>query len=239
MTATRDAADTDPAARRQDQCEADGPRGVILAGGESSRFGSAGADKALARVGGERCLERIVATVRQVTVGPPIVAVRTADQRAAYAEVLAPDAVQFVSDAPGYAGPLAGLRGAATATEASWLFCCGCDMPLLSAPAIRWLLDRGRTGTKHGDEPSDAVALEYPSGVVEPLHTFYRRESVLAAADRLPNDAGPQDLFAALDRVQAVAPDGAPAEIPMGRSTRNFNTRDELAAIRETRREPD
>lgn len=205
-------------------------RGAVLAGGASSRFGAPEDDKALHRVGAEPCLARIVATLRRATGGPPLVAVRNADQRARYAGVLDADAVQFVFDAPDYRGPLAGLCGAATATDATWLFCCGCDMPLLSARAIAWLADRR---DRWAGDDVDAVAVEHPDGTLDPLHTLYRRERVLAASERLPRAAGPRALLAELAHVHTVPLEDAPASVPLERSTTNFNTREELEAVRD------
>jgi molybdopterin-guanine dinucleotide biosynthesis protein A len=205
-------------------------RGAVLAGGASTRFGAPDDDKALRRVGAEPCLARIVATLRRATGGPPLVAVRNADQRATYAGVLDADAVQFAFDAPDYRGPLAGLRGAATASDATWLFCCGCDMPLLSAQAVTWLADRRDRGA--GNDV-DAVAVEHPDGTLEPLHTLYRRERVVEAAERLPRAAGPRALLAELAQVRTVPPGDAPASVPLARSLTNFNTREEFEAVRD------
>jgi molybdopterin-guanine dinucleotide biosynthesis protein A len=112
-------------------------RGVVLAGGESRRFGDG--SKALATLDGDPLIARVARAVREATGAPPTVAVRGPAGRRTLSTVL-PDAT-FVEDAPGFEGPLAGVAGAARATTAPWLFVCGCDMPLLSAPAVEWLAD--------------------------------------------------------------------------------------------------
>lgn len=207
------------------------PRGVVLAGGASTRFGEGDEDKALARVGTDRVVERVVTVLRDVTRRDPVVAVRTADQRARYDRLLG-ERVRFAADAPGFDGPLAGVVGAAAATDAAWLVCCGCDMPLLDPAAVGWL--SGLLDGSAGE--ADAVAVEHPDGVVEPLHTLYRRERVLAVRDRLPATAGPRALLAEL-AVHVVPVAAVPEEVPIRRSTTNVNTRADLAAVRERSRE--
>jgi molybdopterin-guanine dinucleotide biosynthesis protein A len=117
--------------------------------------------------------------------------------------------------------------------DAAWLLCCGCDMPLLDTAAVAWLV--GLLDGPAGE--ADAVAIEHPDGVVEPLHTLYRRKSVLAARDRLPEAAGPRALLADLE-VHVVPVAAAPEGVPIRRSTTNVNTRADLAAVRERRGEP-
>ncbi|ESP88776.1 molybdenum cofactor guanylyltransferase [Candidatus Halobonum tyrrellensis] len=213
-------------------------RGVVLAGGDSSRFGAAGEDKALARVGSgpdaERLLARTVRVLREATGREPAVVVRDDDRRATYARALGAEgddgeSVAFGFDAPGYEGPLGGLFGAVDAVDAPAVFCCGCDMPLLDPAAVAWLVDRFESLDTAGDRV-DAVAVAYPDGALDPLHAVYRRERVAALRDRLPPTAGPRAALAELDAVHTVPVDDAPAGVPLGRSTTNVNTVAELAA---------
>lgn len=213
-------------------------RGVVLAGGESSRFGAADEDKALARVdsgsGAERLLARTVRVLREATGREPAVVVRDDDRRATYARALGGEggdaSVTFGFDAPDYEGPLAGLFGAVDAVDAPAVFCCGCDMPLLDRSAVEWLAERFAELDAAG-ERVDAVAVAYPDGALDPLHAVYRRERVAALRDRLPPTAGPRAVLADLDAVHTVPVDDAPAGVPLDRSTTNVNTVDELAAV--------
>lgn len=198
--------------------------GVVLAGGGSTRF--ADGDKALATVRGEPILVRVADALRRATGRPPVVAVRTHEQRSTYRRHLPPD-VAFVDDAAGFSGPLAGVVAAAEATAADWLSVCGCDMPLLSEAAVRWLAERARAGD------DDAVAVLNPDGTVEPLHACYRRSAVLAARDRLPRTGGVRALFDALDATRVISFDDAPPDVPLAASLSNVNTRGDLDEIRE------
>jgi molybdopterin-guanine dinucleotide biosynthesis protein A len=205
-------------------------QGVVLAGGDSTRFG-ANEDKALARIDSERILNRIVTVLEQVTHREPVIVLRTPKQRVMYANAVSDTSVRFVFDAPDHDGPLAGLCGAAAALEARWLFCCGCDMPLLSSTAVRWLVDRIPHDQPTTQQQVDAVAIQYPDGVVEPLHTVYRRESIIERHNSLPRRAGPRMLLSELDTVSTVSIADAPDCVPLERSTTNINTREELEAV--------
>jgi len=195
--------------------------GVVLAGGDSTRFGDA--EKALATLEGDPLVARAAAAVREATDATPVVAARRDAQAARLSTVL--DDATFAYDDPDYAGPLAGLVGAAPAAETPWLFVCGCDMPLLSARAVEWLADR---------LPDEAAALApvQPDGTPEPLHAVYRREAVAAAADGLPRAAGVHALLDALS-VETVPIGAAPPDVPLADSVTNVNTPEELAAVRD------
>lgn len=201
-------------------------QGIVLAGGDSHRF-KAG-DKALARVGSQPILGRILDVLDRTTDRPPAIAVRTDAQQARYASAV-DRRVQFVFDDPDREGPLAGLLGAATALDARWLFCCGCDMPLFSPTAVSWMRDQlPQEASRH---QIDAIAFEQPTGVLEPLHTLYRRKSVIELHESLPRVAGPQRLLTALDCVYTVSKADVPAEIPLDRSSTNVNTVEELESM--------
>jgi len=200
-------------------CE--GAETVVLAGGGSRRFD--GGEKALATVDGRPMLDRVVRVAGTVTDGPPIVAVATDDQRERYADALGVP-VRFVTDAPGRAGPLAGLASAVEAAEAPWLLVLGCDMPLVERNAIEWLAERRTAGT-------DAV-VPRTDGKLQPLHAWYRRAPLAAA---LRSGGEDRSLHALVDRlpVTVVPATEAPGTVRLDRSVCNVNTREELANVRE------
>lgn len=195
--------------------------GVVLAGGDSSRFGDA--DKAFAQLDGVPLVGRVVGAVREATGCDPVVAVRRDRQAARLSTVL--EGVSFAYDAPGFEGPLAGVLGTAGAVETPWIFVCGCDMPLLSAPAVEWLLDR---------LPADggALAVVHPDGTVEPMHACYRRSAIERVRDELPRSGGVRSLLAALD-VETVPIATAPEDVGLTDSVTNVNTPEELAIARD------
>lgn len=199
--------------------------GLVLAGGRSTRFGDASENKAVATFEERTLLGRVVDAVAAATDRPPVVAVRTPDQRERYASVLSDRTVTFTLDDPAFDGPVAGVFGGTTAVDSSWVFCCGCDMPLLSPEGIRWLLEHRQDGRP----ARAALTLHHPDGTLEPLHTVYRRSAVEATRDRLSRSAGPRALLAALDPVRTISVDAAPAAIPLRESLTNVNTRTALA----------
>lgn len=196
--------------------------GVVLAGGESSRFSDG--HKAAATLYGEPVLERVVAAVRAGTDAEPVLAFRTETQREQLVELLDDRPVRTTIDDPSFSGPLAGLYGSFEAFETPWLFLCACDMPLISATAVRHLSDR-RT------RDADAVIPVGASGEPEPLHALYRRESVLRVRESVPATAGVRSLVSHLDEVVAVPFGDVPAGVDLERSTTNVNTRADLARL--------
>ena len=198
---------------------ADGVTGVVLAGGASTRFGEA--EKALATLDGEALLARVAGALRAATDRDPVVAVRTDAQAERYRAVV--DGATFARDAPDTEGPLAGVLGALDAVETPWLFVCGCDMPLLSAHAVRWLA--GRRGN------AAALAPAHEDDTPEPMHAFYRREAVRRVRADLPPAGGVWTLLDALD-AETVPVGAAPEAAALARSVTNVNTRAELATLR-------
>ncbi|WP_135364000.1 molybdenum cofactor guanylyltransferase [Halosimplex halophilum] len=207
----------------------EGPRvrGVVLAGGRSTRFGDA--DKALATYEGRPLVARAADAVAAATEGPPLLSVATDEQADRLRDALGDRPVEPVRDDPSLSGPLAGLAAAAAATDAPWLFACACDMPLVSPGSIDALRARLAEAAASGDR-ADAV-VPVVDGYDQPLHALYRRSTLAGAlADRSPGDA----LMGLLDglAVERVAADAVDA--PLAEATTNVNTRAELAALRES-----
>jgi molybdenum cofactor guanylyltransferase len=186
--------------------------GVLVAGGRAERLG--GVAKGLLRVEGEPLAARTLRLFRDLFPEVLVVANDPAPYRSLGAPVV-PDAVPG-KGAPG--GVHAGLRAART----GWIFAAGCDMPFLSAEAIRFLWDR------RGQASSVAVAWERG---LEGLHAFWAR-SALPTVERMLRDGDPslRDLAAAVGaRVVGVA-EWRQVD-PRGRSFENANTPDDLRRL--------
>lgn len=192
-------------------------RAVVLAGGDSERFGDP--DKALAAFEGEPLVGRVVERAREATDAAPVVAVADEERAGTYDDVLSD--VRFVQDVPERAGPVAGLAAAVAAVEADWLFVCGCDMPRLDPDAVRWL--RG------GAAAEVEAVVPVVDGRDQPLHGWFRREPLAAALD-----AAGDSLHSVLDElaVRAVPADDAPAGVPLAASVTNVNSRADLDRVR-------
>jgi molybdopterin-guanine dinucleotide biosynthesis protein A len=147
----------------------DGVRGAILAGGGATRFG--GKPKGLEHVGGERILDRLVATMMAALGEPPLVVANAPDAKA-----WRPDLRTIGDTRPGL-GSLGGIYTAVVEAPAP-VVCVAWDMPFVSESLIRLLAA--------GLQNHDAVLPE--SGGrrgVEPLCAAYGPACRDAIADTL------------------------------------------------------
>jgi molybdopterin-guanine dinucleotide biosynthesis protein A len=194
--------------------------GVVLAGGESSRFRDG--HKALATLEGEYLLDRVLDAVTAATMADPIVSVGDGNKRDVLSPVLSNQSVRVTFDDPTFSGPLAGLFGALDSIETPWLFLCGCDMPRLSPDAIQYLIDR-----------RDAEAIvPVTDGKPEPLHALYRRSSLVEVTGDVSPEAGVHSLLDHLATTARVPFDRALERTDLEASTTNVNTLAELERIR-------
>lgn len=190
--------------------------GVVLAGGHSTRFGSA--DKASITLDGQPIIQRVVEALRTATTPPPIIAVQTTAQLAKYRAILSKP-VQFVTDEPTRDGPLAGVAAALHQVDTGWLFLVGCDMPLLEAEAIRWQL-------AHRSSSVDAICIQQPVGRMNPLHAGYRKAALSTIASELPPEASLGSILTKLEHVTAIPQDTAPPDLALADSLTDMNTRE-------------
>lgn len=133
--------------------------GAILAGGASTRFGS---PKALARISGERIVDRVVSAVRAVARDVVVIA-----NDPVIADAIA---LPWREDAIPGAGALGGIYTSllwASDRGCDGALVVACDMPFLDAGLLGALVERAGAGT-------DVVAPESggPRGI-EPLCAFY------------------------------------------------------------------
>jgi molybdopterin-guanine dinucleotide biosynthesis protein A len=133
--------------------------GGVLVGGRSERMGR---PKQLLRTGGATFLERIVAAItphvsRVVLLGSGSVPIACGD-------------LERIPDAPGIAGPPAGVLAAMRwARGAAWLIV-ATDMPLVSSEAVAWLLEERAPGRW-------AILPRTVATSVEPLFALYEAQS--------------------------------------------------------------
>ena len=131
--------------------------------------------------------------------------------------------VEDVFDPPGTGGPVGGILAAARATEAERIAVVGCDMPLVTTEAIRWLAGQSAD--------ADAIVPVDEGGQLQPVFAVYRTTAVTAAESRLTSAA----LFGLLDEldVHRVPIESAPAELGVDRALTNVNTPVDLKRLRE------
>jgi molybdopterin-guanine dinucleotide biosynthesis protein A len=107
-------------------------RGAVLAGGAASRYG--GAPKGLLEVGGERIFDRVVDTLTWVLKDKPLLIANAPD-----ASTWRPELKTIADTRPGF-GTLGGIYTAVTAGDGPVL-CAAWDMPFLTGPLLRSLVD--------------------------------------------------------------------------------------------------
>lgn len=142
---------------------------VVLAGGQSSRFGR---DKLAEPVDGRPLLERAIDAVRPFAAQIVVVA-------APGAAPLLLDGVELVHDAAAYEGPLAGVLAGLAAASEPIVVVVGGDMPTLVRAVIERLV-----ADLVADLDADVAVLEH-DGLARPLPMVLRREAALARTDRL------------------------------------------------------
>ena len=162
--------------------------GAILTGGASRRFG---APKALAMVGGSTMLERARIALIEAGLTPVLVGVRP--------ELEMVDLPRRADGAEG-CGPLSGVRAALLwARELGLLgaICVACDLPLLAAPLLRELRERGESSAARAVVPAGR------GGLPEPLCAWYSVRALPEVERRMAvGELRMRDLLVALEAEQ-------------------------------------
>ena len=140
--------------------------GVILAGGQSSRFGS---NKALAAHGGKPLIQHVTDTISSLFSSCLLVT----NTPETYSFLNLPMTGDIYLDM----GPLAGIHAALVKIKTDWAFVTACDMPNLNPVLIKYLC--GLTA-----EQFDAV-IPWPALGPEPLYGLYHRKSLPIIEKRL------------------------------------------------------
>jgi len=187
--------------------------GVVLAGGGATRFG--GAAKGLARVGGDRIIDRVAGALGAVC--DELLLVANAPDAAAWLP-----GVRLARDVLPGLGSLGGLHAALAHAGGAAVVVVAWDMPFVPASLLAALRDAGAAG-------ATAVVPESDDGP-EPLCAYYgpacRRvaEALLGAGERRARALG-EAVGARRLGVREVARHGDPRVLFW-----NVNTPDDLAA---------
>jgi molybdopterin-guanine dinucleotide biosynthesis protein A len=162
--------------------------GILVAGGEGRRLGLAGA-KALAPLEGRTLLERALGVLESVC---EAIVVTQSPRRPLGFDFAAHPRVSVASDAPGTAGPLAGLVAGMNALPFETALVLGVDFPLVSSEALRALI--AMLGESSAVVPA-------PAGLPQPLCAVFATASRDALARSLAH--GERSLIQA---VMSIAP---------------------------------
>src|SRR5207248_11083124 len=140
---------------------------VVLAGGESRRFGS---DKALAQFRGEALISRVVRELAGAGFAQVALAAKDPDKYAAVA-----GGAELLHDVRPIRTPLAGLAAGLRASRYPLVFACAADMPFAADGA---LIDALIAAIADHD-----VAVPQAGGSLQPLCALWRREPCLKVAE--------------------------------------------------------
>ena len=188
------------------------PTAVILSGGKSRRMGT---DKAMLEIGGMTLLERTARLALAINL-PVIIVGRERPDDWPLPEVL------FLSDTETGLGPVGGLATALRHAQTSVL-ALACDLPLLTADALRWLVAEAML-----QAPLSGL-ITVNGGRWEPLFSVYHPECLPLIEARLA--AGQHSL-------QKVAAAGsfvfADAPSWVGAALINANTPEDWAKIKDS-----
>ena len=143
--------------------------GVILAGGQSSRFGG---NKAIALWRDKFLIQHVKETLASVFADCLLVT-NTPEQYAFLGLPMTADRY------PGM-GPVAGIHAALHHTEKSWIFVAGCDMPALTADLIVYLCSLAR--------PEDQAVIPWLTTGAEPLCGLYQKTALDSIELQLKNN---------------------------------------------------
>jgi molybdopterin-guanine dinucleotide biosynthesis protein A len=130
--------------------------GVVLAGGQSSRFGS---NKAMALWRGKFLIQHVRDTLAAVFSNSLLVA-NTPEQFKFLN-------IETISDRYQNMGPLAGIHAALCHTDNPWIFVIGCDMPAVTPDVITFLCGFSQEGYE--------AIIPWPPSGPEPLCGLYNK----------------------------------------------------------------
>jgi len=144
---------------------------ILLAGGQSRRFGS---DKALISFAGMKLIEYIYRNLDQnfkkvIVVG----------SKAEYSFL---KGAEIREDIFQNKGPLAGIYTGLYFSESSYNFICGCDMPFLNIQYFNFLKEEIR---KH---PKKEIIVPRYNNYLEPLAAIYQRSLITKIKDEILTD---------------------------------------------------
>jgi len=184
---------------------------VIMAGGQSRRFGS---NKAFAKFMGKTFLERVIHAVSQVT-ERFVLSVRDQSDYPWLKVDKVPDLVKGV-------GPMGGLYSCFKVLKAETLLLVACDMPLLSSRFIRFMLEF------QCEEP---IVVPEAGGQLHPLHARYHKSVVQYIEELIEeNRFGMSELLRKVP-FKTISQIDAGNHVDLEKVLTNVNTRLELEML--------
>jgi len=198
--------------------------GVIIAGGQSTRFGDA--DKAVADLAGtpmvRRVAELIVGVVDEVVVNcRPEQTDALRDAMDGYRHP-----VTYAEDEVPDRGPVAGIHNGLERATREYAFVVACDMPFVDPALAAHLFERA--------DGHDAAVPRLESGWFQTTQAVYHAEAMTRACGRVLEETENPQILAPLEDLDYVVVEEADLETVTDLETfENINTRAEFDAAQE------
>jgi molybdopterin-guanine dinucleotide biosynthesis protein A len=168
--------------------------GIILAGGQSTRMGT---DKALLDIGGKPLLGLLIERMLSLGLNSITVSVSGKEREMKYRDSLGESLagqIRFVQDEYPDCGPLAGLHAGLSGLPAGYAFVMACDMPVVSEPLLRRMLERA---AMTGKNKPDVIRTGD-----QPFHALYHTRAMRLLGERLKR--GDLRVMAMLNELESV-----------------------------------
>ena len=183
--------------------------GVVLAGGQSTRFGR---NKALVPWQGQFLIQHVINALTAIF--DECFLVTNTPATSAFLDL------PMIADRHKNQGPLAGIDAALHGCRTPWIFVVACDMPTLSPELITFLCTLTESGT-------DAV-IPWPATGPEPLCALYHKNARQKIAAQLQENNGRlKDLLKKLAVRRVIAAE-IPADAGSARPFANVNREEDL-----------
>jgi molybdopterin-guanine dinucleotide biosynthesis protein A len=191
---------------------------IILAGGESSRFGSS---KALGLLAGKPLVCHVAERLSHIA-DETLVVIGHREPRADYEAVL-PSSVRIMNDDHEGKTPLIGIVTGLQAAKSEYAVICACDVPFVKEEVVELLFQRA-SGV-------DAAIPKWNNGHIEPLEAVYRVASTLKAAQETlaPTGSPLRVMIGKLAQVVYVSVEDEVGMLDLDLQTfLNVNTREDM-----------
>jgi len=199
-------------------CSSSRRTAIVLAGGESSRFGS---KKALELLAGKPLIYHVVEHLSHV-IDEILIIIGQDESRAEY-EAALPSHVRVVNDEQERKTPLIGITTGLRAARSDYTLVSACDTPFINEEVVKLLFKRASV--------VDAAIPRWNQGHIEPLEAVYRTAPTLqvAAETLVPSDQPLRRMIGRLGRVAYVSVENEISKIdPDLRTFFNVNTREDM-----------
>lgn len=143
---------------------------LILAGGRGNRIGGR---KALLKIGDRSLISYVIEAALEFS-DEIIVVIGREDDAESFRDLLSSQ-LRIVSDIASGKGPLVGIYSGLRHLRSDYSVVLPCDSPLIKVGLMRYLIERA--------EGLDAAVPIWPNGYIDPLHSVYRVEAAMRAAE--------------------------------------------------------